>query len=220
MFVVLLNVVVAAIVVGIALLLTLIAIVLIIVSLVRAHNAKKKNKKTAKVGLWIGIAMLVIPWIFTGWFLMQVKISDEKNHRLDVSRERFALALTDSDRSDLYDLMAEDVIDSEDITEEELDSFMDACNITNDSEMDIERYSDFSYSPDYNHLRQYSTEQNGRRQTCFQYHMYDINDDGGELYITGVDGDPEGEEYVGIYLIRYTQGDEVTSIGIDPPSEH
>ncbi|MCR5214082.1 MAG: hypothetical protein K6E10_06675 [Eubacterium sp.] len=219
MFIVLLNVVVAAIAVGIAILLTLIAIILIIISLVRSHKAKKNNMKTAKAGLWIGVAMLVIPWIFVIWLLISVKISDEKNHKLNISREILASRVIDDDSDQLYDLFADDVIDSEGITEEEIENFITSCNITKDTSEDLERYTDFA-SPKENHMRYYTSEENGRKQTCFQYNMYNINDEGGSLCITGVDGDAEGEEYVGIYLIGYSGGGKLITIGQQPPKEH
>ena len=99
-----------------------------------------------------------------------------------------------------------------------MEAFLDSCNIENVSSSDLERYTGFS-SRD-NHYRNYTSEENGRRQTCFQYHMYNVNDEGGAIYITGVDGDAEGEEYVGIYYVAYTLDDETISIGQMPPSEH
>ena len=49
--------------------------------------------------------------------------------------------------------------------------------------------------------------------------MYDVNNDGWKIYIAGVDGDSEGEEYVGIYYIAYMRDDEVVFIGERPPKE-
>ena len=66
MSIVLLNIVVISIILGICIFLTLVAIGLIIGSLIRAAVAKKNNKKTRKVGMWIGIFMLVIPWLLFG----------------------------------------------------------------------------------------------------------------------------------------------------------
>ena len=66
MSIVLLNVVVISVLLGICIFLTLVAIGLIIGSLIRAAGAKKKNKKTMKVGMWIVIFMLVTPWLLFG----------------------------------------------------------------------------------------------------------------------------------------------------------
>lgn len=218
MFVVLLNVVVISIIIGIAIILTLIAIGLIIGSLVRSALAKKKNKKTKKIGLWIGITMIVIPWILVAVLVISANVADVENNRWLPGREDLAGVITDRDADELYDMMADYVVDENDISVDDVEAFLDSCNIENVSSSDLERYTGFS-SRD-NHYRNYTSEENGRRQTCFQYHMYNVNDEGGAIYITGVDGDAEGEEYVGIYYVAYTLDDETISIGQMPPSEH
>lgn len=218
MFVVLLNVVVISIIIGIAIFLTLIAIGLIIGSLVRSALAKKKNKKTKKIGLWIGITMIVIPWILVAVLVISANVADVENNRWLPGREDLAGVITDRDADELHDMMADYVVDENDINVDDVEAFLDSCNIENVSSSDLERYTGFS-SRD-NHYRNYTSEENGRRQTCFQYHMYNVNDEGGAIYITGVDGDAEGEEYVGIYYVAYTLDDETISIGQMPPSEH
>ena len=218
MFVVLLNVVVISIIIGIAIILTLIAIGLIIGSLVRSALAKKKNKKTKKIGLWIGITMIVIPWILIAVLVISVNVADVENNRWLPGRKDLAGVITDRDADELHDMMADYVVDENDISVDDVEAFLDSCNIENVSSSDLERYTGFS-SRD-NHYRNYTSGENGRRQTCFQYHMYNVNDEGGAIYITGVDGDAEGEEYVGIYYIAYTLDDETISIGQMPPSEH
>ena len=80
MFVVLLNAVLVTVVIVIAAILTLVAIGLIIGSLVRALIAKKENRKTHKVGLWVGIVMIVIPWIFVAALLIGARIYDANNN--------------------------------------------------------------------------------------------------------------------------------------------
>lgn len=218
MFVVLLNVVVISIIIGIAALLSLIAVILIIVSLVRAYNAKRKGKKTLKAGLWIGIIMLVTPWILVGSFIIYAEKVDKENHRLEVNRKILGTAVLARDAETLYGLMAEDVTDRNDITEEDVEEFLSACTIQYTVSDDLDRYTDMS-QPQTNHYRNYTSEENGRRQTCFQYRMYDVNSDGGVIYITGVDGDPEGEEYVGIYYMSYTLDDITITLGEQPPRE-
>lgn len=217
MFIVLLNMAVIGVVIFIAVILTLVAIGLIIGSLVRSSLAKKKNKKTHKVGLWIGIVMLVIPWVLVAVLVVSAEISDDKNNRWLPGREELAAVIIDQDEDELYDMMADYVIDENDISVEDVEAFLDSCSIGNLRDSDLQRFTKLS-SPD-NHYRNYTSEENGRRQTCFQYHMYDVNDEGGVIYIAGVDGDAEGEEYVGIYYVEYTLDGETLSIGQKPPSE-
>ena len=218
MFVVLLNAVVISIVIAIAVFLTLIAIGLIIGSLIRASIAKKNNKKTHKVGLWIGIFMIVIPWIFVGVLVICADISDVKNNRWLPGREGLATVIAEEDADELYDMLADDVVERNDISVEDVETFLEQCDLSNVDANDIDEYTDMS-SPQTNHYRNYTSEENGRRQTCFQYNMYDVNDDGWKIYIAGVDGDAEGEEFVGIYYVAYMLDDEVIFIGEQPPRE-
>ena len=217
MSIVLLNIVVVSVIIGIAVFLTLVAIGLIIGSLIRAAVARKKNKKTKKVGMWIGICMLVFPWLFVGALVIAAKVSDHINNMWIVDREIIATAVAEKDAEEIYDMMAEYVVDEEDISVEDVEEFLASCDIENVSSSDIERYSEFS--SEGNHYRNYVSDENGRQQTCFQYHMYDVNDEGGSIYICGVAGDPEGEEYVGIYYVSYMLDDEIVFIGQTPPNE-
>lgn len=216
-FIVLLNMAVIGAVIVVAVTLTLIAIGLIIGSLVRSSLAKKKNKKTLKIGLWIGIAMIIIPWILVAVLVVSVNVSDAENNRWLPGREGLATVIIDQDADELYDMMADYVVDEDDISVDDVEAFLDSCSIGNMSDEDLDRYTRMS-SQD-NHYRYYTSEENGRAQTCFQYHMYDVNDEGGDIYITGVDGDVQGEEYVGIYYVTYTLDGETISIGRQPPSE-
>lgn len=208
--------VVVMIVLAIAAFLTFVAIVLIIVSLIRSSSAKKKGKKTLKIGLWIGIAMIVIPWILVAVLIVNVKLNDEAFHRWDVGKEILAEAVLDDSTDELYDMFAENVIDREDLTQEELDDFLEQCNIENDSAADLENYSDFRGQ--YSHFRSYTSNDAGRTQYCFQYRMYDVNDEGGDIAISGVSGDEEDEGEIGIYCITYLEDD--TSISIGEPAPH
>ena len=218
MSVILLNVVLSLIVIGIAVFLTIVAITCIIVSLVRASSAKKKGKKTSKAGLWIGIIMLITPWILVVVMMIISRIYDAYNNRWKVDRGIIAEAVLSDDAGDLYDMMAEDVTDRNDLSLEDLEGFLEECNIENDSLSDLESYSEFDSAR--NHYRPYISRENGRAQLCFQYTMYDVNSDGGELFITGVDGDPEDESYVGIYYIMYSCDDGYIEFGEKPPKEH
>ena len=217
MSIVLLNIVLGSIFIGIAALLTLIAIILIVVSLVRSAKAKKQNKKTKKVGLWIGVAMLVIPWMILAVFFAAANVMDSANHRWLPGREVLAEAVANKDAEELYDMMADDVADRNDITVEDMEVFLEQCDLENVSSSDLEPYSDLGSGK--NHYRNYTSYENGRAQTCFQYTMYEVNDDGAKIYIAAVDGDPEGEEFVGIYYIEYQAGDDFISIGEKPPKE-
>ena len=217
MSIVLLNIVLGTIALIIAGVLTLIAVALIIISLVRSSRAKKEGKKTAKVGLWIGIIMLAAPWLIIAFFFIGGKVMDSNYNRMDVDKGILAQAVTDSDPDALYELISDDMLERNGLDEDDLEEFLSQCRIENTSSSDMERYSDFASQG--SHYRNYTSEVNGRKQMCFQYHMYNVNDDGGEIYIAGVDGDAKGEEYVGIYYITYTLDDTTITFGEKPPKE-
>ena len=216
MSIVLLNIILGLIGITIAVLLTIIAIVAIIVSLVRASNAKKKGKKTAKVGLWIGIAMLLIPWLFIGFAYIASKIFDSNYNRWDVSTSVIAEAVIDEDSDALYDMMANTVIEDTNLTEDGIEEFLDRCDLDL-SKSDLKRLSD--RSTEDSHYRTYISRANGRNQMCFQFTMNNLKVEGDKMYIAGVDGDAKDKDAIGIYYIYYMVGDEYIEIGEKPPKE-
>ena len=147
--------------------------------------------------------MIIIPWIVVAVFVVCVKKSDVENNRWLPGREAFASVIIDQDADELYDMMADSVVDEENISADDVEAFLDSCNVGDLSSDDLDRYSRLS-SQD-NHYRNYTSNENGRSQTCFQYHMYDVNDEGGEIYIAGVDGDAEGDPTLMPRGSRYPQ---------------
>lgn len=129
----------------------------------------------------------------------------------------YGLAVLDDTSDELYDMFADDVISRNNLTQADLDSFLAECNIENDSELDLENYSDFSGK--YSHYRPYSSQENGRIQYCFQYTMYDVNDEGGKITVLGVDGDEEDESKIGIWYMTYMDDQTTCSFGEPAPSE-
>ena len=205
MFIVLLNMVVISIIIGIAIFLTLVAITLIIISAIRSSLAKRKNKKTHKVGLWIGLTMLIIPWLVVAAMFIYLKVYQAKYHYWDGSelQDEIVAAVIDKDEDDLADMMAE----SQDISKEEVEDFLDNINIDNDSEDDIKRYTSNwgEYRNDFHTYNELIIEGEYKPKSethmFFAFYMHDINDDNEDLYIAGVHGDSESEEGVGIYYM-------------------
>lgn len=211
MFIVLLNLIMSSIIliilVSLDLILTVVAITLIIVSIVRANKAKKNNQKTHKVGLWIGIIMILIPWIIVVMAVSFVKAADSLNNRWTFDREVVAEAIADKDAEALYELMAPEVMESNDLTEDDLEEFLDQCDIENNSRSDMERYTSREFlgdpsDPEGNHYRP-----DGDR---FTYTMYYVNDDGGRIFVSGVLTDSRSEGNVGIYYIEFMSRDPET----------
>ena len=152
MFVVLLNAVLVTVVIVIAAILTLVAIGLIIGSLVRALIAKKENRKTHKVGLWVGIVMIVIPWIFVAALLIGARIYDANNNRWIPNREILATPVAVEDAQSLYDMMADDVVRRNNITVEDVEKFLDQCDLSNVDANDLRKYVDMG-AAQTNHYR-------------------------------------------------------------------
>ena len=171
-----------------------------------------------RVGLWIGIVMLVLPWICVAGFYIISLIYDSNMNRWDVDRDILAEAVLDDSTDELYDMFADDVIDRTGITQEDLEDFLDQCNIDFDKS-DVELFGDMG-NTDYSHYRPYTSHANGRNQLCFQYSMFQLNSDDGKLFIAGVDGDSKGEDYIGIYYISYQDDNTSFEIGEKAPREH
>lgn len=193
--------------VSLALILTAVAITLIIVSIVRASRAKKNNQKTHKVGLWVGITMLLIPWICVAVVIAFVKVADSLGNRWTFDRAVVAEAIADKDAEALYELMAPEVMESNDLTEDDLEDFLDQCDIENNSHSDMERYTAHEYigdpsDPEGNHYRPDGDN--------FTYTMYYVNDDGGRIFVSGVLTDSDDEDNVGIYYIEFMSRDPET----------
>ena len=204
MFIVLLNAILSSIVLIVivcaALLLTAVAIALIIVSCVRSAKAKKRNHKTHKVGLWVGIAMLIVPWIVVISAVVFVVVTDKVSNRWKFDRAVVAQAVADKDAGDLYDLMAPYVMEENDLTEDDLEVFLDKCDIDNNSSKDMERYTSYKFlgeasDPTGNHYRPDGDK--------FTYTMYYVNDEGAEVVVSGILYNAKDKDKVGIYYIEY-----------------
>ena len=220
MFIVLLNMVVWTIVLIIAFALTCIAIGLIIGSIIRAVIMKKRGKRTKKVGLWVGISMLAAPWATVAALYLLSLESDRYFHRWKSPYKDISMAVMAEDNtSELYDLFADDVVARNNISKEDLQEYLDKIDIKRVTGEDLEKYYRGANSGKNYHYRVYTSTANGRSQPCFQYRMYDVNEKGDQLYISGVDGDPQGTEYIGVYYISYKTGDEYIEFGEKPPSE-
>ena len=219
MSIVLLNMVVVSIVIGVACFLSILAITLIIVSIVRSVRAKKKGQKTMKIGLWVGGIMLISPWLVLVLGLILAEMDDAKLHRWDVDRELLAEAVMDKDAEEIYDMMSDDVVARNNITLQDVEEFLDQCDTSNVTEENMDKYTEMS-QPDWNHYRAYLSNANNRRQPCFQYKMYNVNDEESQIFISGVSGDEENEDCIGIYYISYKVNGNSVGIGEQAPKEH
>ena len=218
MSIVLLNVVVISIIIGVACFLGIVAITMIIVSIIRSVRAKKEGRKTLKIGLWAGLIMLISPGILVVIALISAEKYDKEMNIWDVNRNVLAEVVVNKDAEELYDMMSDDMVERNNITLEDVEEFLDQCDISNVSEEDMERYTDFS-APDGNHYRVYVSSANNRSQPCFQYKMYNINDDEAQFFISGVRGDAEDKDCIGIYFISYKINGNVVSLGEPAPKE-
>ena len=219
MFIVGLNILVITVIIIIAITLTFIAIGLIIGSLVRSSIAKKKGKKTLKVGMWIGIIMLILPWIFVLFTIISFKKIEKENHAWDGSKlqDEIVAAVIDSDSDALSDMMAE----NEDIPESDVEAFLAAVSVDNDSEEDVKRYTS-SFGADGNSYTNFDElitfgpyRPESETQNFFSFFMKDINDAGESIYIAGAQGDKESEDGVGIYymVLADEDGEIIASVG-------
>ena len=209
MSIVLLNVVLISVAIGIAIFLTLVAITMIIVSAVRHSLAKKKDKNTKRVGMWIGIAMLVIPWLVVAFLAIYVQNYKVTHHYQDPDefRPQIINAVVNKDADALYNLMSRKVIDENNITVEDVERFLDQIEITNVSSDDLKRY-DTNWGADG---CQYTSDSylytgGGRRpesptQCFWTFYMKKINSRGDKIYFAGVNSDSEGTEDLGLHYV-------------------
>ena len=121
---------------------------------------------------------------------------DKSENRWKFDREEVAGAIVDKDAEDLYELLAPNMLEETDLTEDDLQEFLDKCDIGNTSSKDMERYTEYKFlgdpsDPEGNHYRPDGNE--------FDYTMYYVNDDGARIFMTGILYDSKDKDNVGIY---------------------
>ena len=132
---------------------------------------------------------------------------DKAENRWKFDREEVAGAIVDKDAEDLYELLAPNMLEETDLTEDDLQEFLDKCDIENTSSKDMERYTEYKFlgdpgDPEGNHYRPDGNE--------FDYTMYYVNDDGARIFMTGILYDFKDKDNVGIYYIEYLEKDPET----------
>lgn len=132
---------------------------------------------------------------------------DKYSNRWDFDREEVAEAIVDKDAGDLYELMSPYMLEENDLTEDDLQEFLDKCDIENTSSKDMDRYTSFKFlgkpsDPEGNSYRPDGNE--------FIYTMYYVNDDGARIFVSGILYDSKDKDKVGIYYIEYLEKDPET----------
>ena len=85
-------------------------------------------------------------------------ILDKFENRWKFDREEVAGLIVDKDADGLYELLAPNMLEETDLTEDDLQEFLDKCDIGNTSSKDMERYTEYKFlgdpsDPEGNHYR-------------------------------------------------------------------
>ena len=160
--------------------------------------------RTDKAGFKISTVMLM--------FLSVVmadgcSILDKAENRWHFDREEVAGLIVEKDAGDLYELMSPYMLEETGLTEDDLQEFLDKCDIGNTSSKDMDRYTAFKFlgdpsDPEGNHYRP-----DGNK---FVYTMYYVTDDGARIFMSGILYDSKDKDNVGIYYIEYLEKDPET----------
>jgi hypothetical protein len=134
-------------------------------------------------------------------------ILDKLENRWNFDIEEVAGLIVDKDADGLYELLAPNMLEETDLTEDDLQEFLDKCDIENTSSKDMERYTSYKFlgdpgDPEGNHYRP-----DGNK---FDYTMYYVNDDGALIFMSGILYDSKDKDNVGIYYIAYSEKDPET----------
>ena len=134
-------------------------------------------------------------------------ILDKLENRWNFDIEEVAGLIVDKDADGLYELLAPNMLEETDLTEDDLQEFLDKCDIENTSSKDMERYTAYKFlgdpgDPEGNHYRP-----DGNK---FDYTMYYVNDDGALIFMSGILYDSKDKDNVGIYYIGYSEKDPET----------
>ena len=152
-------------------------------------------------GLLISSVMLMILSIV---MMGGCSLLDKNSNRWKFDREEVAEAIVEKDAGDLYDLMSPYMLEENDLTEDDLQEFLDKCGIENTSSKDMDRYTSFKFlgkpsDPEGNNYRP-----DGNK---FIYTMYYVNDEGARIFVSGILYDSKDKDKVGIYYIEYLEKD-------------
>ena len=134
-------------------------------------------------------------------------ILDKAGNRWDFDREEVAKAIVKKDAEDLYELMSPYMLEDNDLTEDDLQAFLDKCDIENTSSKDMDRYTSSKFLGDPSDPEGNSYRPDGDK---FIYTMYYVNDDGARIFLSGILNDSKDKDKVGIYYIEYLEKDPET----------
>ena len=160
--------------------------------------------KKKKAGLLISVVMLMALCIA---MVSGCSIYDKITNRWKFDRGEVAGAIAEKDAGDLYEFMSPYMLEENDLTEDDLQDFLDRCDIENHSSKDMERYTAYEFlgeplDPEGNHYRP-----DGNK---FTYTMYYVNDGGARIFVSGILADSKDKDKVGIYYIEYLEKDPDT----------
>lgn len=160
----------------------------------------RKNRAGIKICTVMLIALAVV-------MAGGCSILDKLENRWKFDSEEVAGLIVDKDADGLYELLAPNMLEETDLTEDDLQEFLDKCDIENTSSKDMERYTAYKFlgdpgDPEGNHYRP-----DGNK---FDYTMYYVNDDGALIFMSGILYDSKDKDNVGIYYIGYSEKDPET----------
>lgn len=156
-----------------------------------------------KTALYIS-TILLIPCVIMA---SSCSLYDKITNRWNFDSEKVARPIANKDAEDLMEFMSPYMMEENDLTEDDLQDFLDRCDIENHSSKDMERYTAYEFlgeplDPEGNHYRP-----DGNK---FTYTMYYVNDDGARIFVSGILADSKDKDKVGIYYIEYLEKDPDT----------
>ena len=109
-----------------------------------------------RAGLLICTVMLIVlSTVMAGG----CSVFDKDSNRWDFDRGEVAEAIAEKDAGALYEFLAPYMLEKTDLTEDDLQEFLDKCDIENTSSKDMDRYTSFKFlgdpsDPEGKHYRQ------------------------------------------------------------------
>ena len=165
---------------------------------------EKMFMRKKRAGLLISsVILMVLSIVMAGG----CSILDKAENRWKFDRDEVAGAIVDKDAGDLYDLLAPYLLEETGLTEDDLQEFLDKCDIENTSSKDMDRYTSFKFLGDPGDPEGNNYRPDGNK---FIYTMYYVNDDGARIFVSGILYDSKDKDNVGIYHIEYLEKDPDT----------
>ena len=165
------------------------------------------GKKKSLIHFLIRAFTISVLMVFSIVMAGGCSVLDKNSNRWNFDRREVAEAIAKKDAGDLYEFMSPYMMEENDLSEDDLQEFLDKCGVENTSSKDMDRYTSHKFVGEPNDPEGNQYRPDGNK---FTYTMYYVNDEGARIFVSGLLSDSKDKDKVGIYYIEYMEKDPET----------